>query len=340
MDVDDRLRDNDSMFLNDVVHIVGELWQLDTSRWQVIVWGQTGTVYLPAAEAAVHISRDEVTGGRVEALQRARARLAQNGVPVVDLLRSVGGATWEIVEGRVVEVEPWVHHDARMNTWPRLQQGAALLARVHNAWFDLDLGAEGEACTWANWISPVDVVVRCERAAQRLDTWHLEALGADVVRLASFTAEDTSLPMQVVHGDFWDNNVYVRDEHLKAVTDFDFLGRRPRIDDLALMLYFADEHPYFHGITHRSAGTRISDLVPLVRAYAQELAAPLSPTEVNALPHALARQPLWTYGKWLLEHPDQDVAHRDAVDTAPAVSRALEIMAEPERWAAAFEAAI
>ena len=121
------------MVLYDVVRAVGKLWQLDTSRWQVIVSGQTATVYLPVAEAAIHVSRAEVTPRRVTALQHARIRLAQDGIPVVDLLRSEGGATWENIEGRVVEVESWVHHDGRMNTWPRLHQGAALLARVHNA---------------------------------------------------------------------------------------------------------------------------------------------------------------------------------------------------------------
>jgi Ser/Thr protein kinase RdoA (MazF antagonist) len=46
---------------------------------------------------------------------------------------------------------------------------------------------------------------------------------------------------QLVHGDFWDNNVYFRSEKLVAVTDLDFMGKRPRIDDLALTHYFTDE---------------------------------------------------------------------------------------------------
>jgi Ser/Thr protein kinase RdoA (MazF antagonist) len=42
---------------------------------------------------------------------------------------------------------------------------------------------------------------------------------------------------QLVHGDFWDNNVRFRDRQVALVTDFDFLGERPRTDDLALTLY-------------------------------------------------------------------------------------------------------
>jgi Ser/Thr protein kinase RdoA (MazF antagonist) len=45
------------------------------------------------------------------------------------------------------------------------------------------------------------------------------------------------LPRQLAHGDFWDNNVLFRSGRVVSVTDFDFMGVRPRIDDLALTLY-------------------------------------------------------------------------------------------------------
>jgi len=42
---------------------------------------------------------------------------------------------------------------------------------------------------------------------------------------------------QLVHGDFWDNNVRFRHGQVALVTDFDFLADHPRTDDLALTLY-------------------------------------------------------------------------------------------------------
>ena len=49
-----------------------------------------------------------------------------------------------------------------------------------------------------------------------------------------------ALPRQLVHGDFWDNNVFFRDNRVVLVTDFDFMGERARIDDLALTLYYTN----------------------------------------------------------------------------------------------------
>jgi Ser/Thr protein kinase RdoA (MazF antagonist) len=78
-------------------------------------------------------------------------------------------------------------------------------------------------------------------------------------------------PGQLVHGDFWDGNVYVRAEKLVAVADLDFMGNRPRVDDLALTLYFTDEEMQLAHDADRPAEERIATLRPIVRAYAAAL---------------------------------------------------------------------
>jgi hypothetical protein len=44
------------------------------------------------------------------------------------------------LEGRLVEVEAYVDHDAVMDSWGRLEAGMALLARTHNLLRDLAVG--------------------------------------------------------------------------------------------------------------------------------------------------------------------------------------------------------
>jgi hypothetical protein len=117
--------------------------------------------------------------------------------------------------------------------------------------------------------------------------------------------------------------IYLRHERVVAVTDFEFLGRRPRIDDLTLLLYFAMNTP---ASTAPGTGTnQHAELTPLVHAYASQLATPLTQPEMTALPIVPPGKPLWTYGTRLVADIDDDRARRDALTSAPAVARALEV---------------
>ena len=109
-----------------------------------------------------------------------------------------------------------------MNTPRRLLRGVVLLAGVHDALADLHLGPEADHCPDANRISRVNVASSGCSGVDRIRSWddpanrHLidTALGlADLVseaepRLAAGRAG------QLVHGDFWDDNVYFRGEKL------------------------------------------------------------------------------------------------------------------------------
>lgn len=153
------------MDIDEFVGAAARLWGIDATGSSVIVGGVTATVQLPAANAALHVSRAGTTRARVQALQAARGRLTDSGVPVVALMPSVTGTTWERLGDRILQVEHWVDHDGRMNTWGRLHLGSLLLAAIHNRWADLDLGNDGEACDWANWIAPAQVTGAAPKCA-------------------------------------------------------------------------------------------------------------------------------------------------------------------------------
>ena len=59
-----------------------------------------------------------------------------------------------------------------------------------------------------------------------------------------------------------------------AVADLDFMGNRPRVDDLAMTHYFTDEEKQLAHAADRPAEERIATLRPLVRAYAAALSTP------------------------------------------------------------------
>jgi Ser/Thr protein kinase RdoA (MazF antagonist) len=121
-----------------------------------------------------------------------------------------------------------------------------------------------------------------------------------------------------VHGDFWDNNVRFRHQQVALVTDFDFLGDRPRTDDLALTLYFTSVD--ITDITSDPA-----PLAELVGAYESGLGTGLSQLERAAIPLAMARQPLWSISVWVALLDSQAAARRHLAATAPELKWALQL---------------
>jgi Ser/Thr protein kinase RdoA (MazF antagonist) len=123
-----------------------------------------------------------------------------------------------------------------------------------------------------------------------------------------------------------------RDGRPVFVTDFDFMGVRMRIDDIALSLYFTcmefPEEPV--------SDEQLRKLRRLLDEYEAGSEHPLSSAERTILPLAMARQPLWSIGGWVASLDDEQAARQHAAATAPEVGWALHRMREVPRWQAAF----
>ncbi len=188
-------------------------------------------------------------------------------------------------------------------------------------------------------IEPHDVLPGTLRGTRCLRQWdaspaeiQLAAAAEELARLVDRAERGVApLPRQLVHGDFWDNNVLFHAGHVVLVTDFDFMGERARIDDLALTLYytnstFADD---------QTSDQRIHQLRTLVDVYEGGLDEPLTRAECAALPLALARTPLCFIA--MIAVVDSEAgAHRLAAEMSPDIAWALVIVRELDRWQAAF----
>jgi homoserine kinase type II len=115
------------------------------------------------------------------------------------------------------------------------------------------------------------------------------------------------------------------------VTDFDFMGERARIDDLALTLYYTNstfgEDPL--------SDDRVRRLRALVAAYERGLDERLTSGERAALPLALARAPLCFVGMIAALDTEQR-ARRPAAEMIGDVAWALALVQDLDRWQAAF----
>jgi Ser/Thr protein kinase RdoA (MazF antagonist) len=281
----------------------------------------------------VRVYRPWVTSQRLDAIQSVRRTLADGGVPCAPPCVTLDGASWITVQDRLVEVEPYVPHDAEMDTWERLHAGLPLLGRIHALLESLRPGEAGRSAPASNNISPKHLLRGVQLGTQRIREWpptdaerHIADLADTLATLVAGAEHRQAGPLhrQLVHGDFWDNNVLFRAGQIVQITDLDFMGERARIDDLALTLYYTNS-------TFKDDQTsprRAQALRALVDAYDSGLDAcgvrPLSGAERAALPAAIARTTLGF------------IAMIPAVDSEPGARKLAAEMARDLSWAHAM----
>jgi Ser/Thr protein kinase RdoA (MazF antagonist) len=289
--------------------------------------------------SVIRVYRPWVTAARLAAIQRVRLRLAGGGVPCAQPLRTLDGESWIVVDDRLVEVEPYVEHDAKMDSWERLETGLPLLGRIHTLLQPLEVSEEGRTAPAANHLEPYDVLPGVLRGTQRIRQWNPSPaelrFAAAAEELAGWVAHAERrvgrCRRQLVHGDYWDNNVLFRDGHIVQVADLDFMGERARIDDLALTLYYTNSTFSDDPVSaHRARRLRT-----LVDAYAGGLDEPLTSAERAALPLALVRTPL-CFVAMIPAVDSEQGARRLTEEMAADISWALAMVRDLDQWQAAF----
>ena len=251
----------------------------------------------------LRVYRPYVTVDRLADIQLVRRELSTHGVNCSEIVSTLSGQPWIAFDGRLIEVERYVEPGADMDSWERIQTGLPVLGMIHTILRDVEVSADAKFPIFANYIEPHQALNKTLQGTRRIREWNSslseQRLADAAEELADFVSKAereliTRLPRQLVHGDFWDENVFFRRGHVVLVADFDFMGQRTRIDDLALTLYFTClkflEHPLSDDYLQRVSS--------LVAAYDSALDHPLTSEERAALPLAIIRQPLWSVGGW------------------------------------------
>jgi len=326
--------------------VSAELWQVLAARWAISrqrgrdLGGSLNLNLLVNRGGeclVVRVHRASVSPARLADIQAVRDRL-DAAVPCSALVAARNGARWAWAGDRLVEVERFISHDGRMNTWPRLARGLPILGRIHTLLAGAEVSPAGRSVEFANHIEAGQVLAGTRAGTARIRNWHPtpweRRIASEAERLAELVAAGEAdltgqLPRQLVHGDFWDNNVFFRGEDPVFIADFSFMAERARVDDLALTLYYADTELGLTGSRDRVAALR-----PLVSAYASGLDHPLTAAEREALPWVIARQPLWGIGGWVAALDDPGSARAHARATFPAIGRALDLVTDIGSWQA------
>ena len=289
----------------------------------------------------VRVHGPHTSPARLADIQLVRRRLAAGGVPSPEPVPARDGCPFVAVNAQLMEVERYVEHDANMNSWPRLETGLPYLGRTHSVLRGIRVSPAGRRPRFANHIEPQEALAGTLRGVQRMQSWsptmeelELAALFEELAYLVDDAERDavSNLPRQLTHGDFWDNNVLFREGAVVLVTDLDFMGDRLRIDDLALTLYFASST--IGG--DRLSRERVHQLRRLVDAYDSGLTEHLSVAERRAIPAAIARQTLWSIGRWVVVIPDTETARAHASYRAVDAEWTLGLMRDLQHWRDAF----
>ena len=149
----------------------------------------------------VRVYRPWVTAARLAAMQLVRQRLARGGVPCPQPIPTRTGESWIQVDDRLVEVEPYVEHDAKMDSWERLAAGLPLLGRIHTLLRPLEVSEDGRIAPAANHIEPHDVLPGTLRGTRCLRQWdatpaelQLAAAAEELARLVDRAERDVAAP--------------------------------------------------------------------------------------------------------------------------------------------------
>ena len=287
------------------------------------------------------VYRAWVTPLRLKAIQFVRATLRAAGLPFTQIRPAADGRTFIPTASWLIEVEPFVGGQD-MSTWAQLLAGMRMLGTIHTVLSTMAAPPGARHAPAANHIDAADAFETTMRGCSAIRSW---ASSADEERIASLSEElatalrwagdgrSMRLPRQLLHGDFWDNNVKFRDGSLVAVLDLDFMEEGARIDDLALVLYYANSGSTLAFL--RSPVERMQALRELIDAYDSGLERHLSQEERTALPLALAHTPL-KYARHLLLRASATEQLAVAQAEAPELVWALSIAKHPGPWRAAF----
>ena len=290
----------------------------------------------------LRVHRSWVSGPRLTAIQDVRSRLVRAGLPFLEAIQTRDQRGWLELDGyHLLEVEKYVWGED-MEMGDRLLAAMPMLARTHDELSRIDAGPAARQAPSASHVEARLALDSTRQAAAAIRAWAASPEEERIAALSERLAGELQraerpyvevLPRQLVHGDFWDSNVRFRDLEIVAVLDLDFMEERPRIDDLALTLYYVNSTL---GPDH-GASERVAALRSLVRAYDSALEQPLSSSERAALPFAIARTVL-AFTRHLALRDDEDEQREVATAWSSDLDWSLEMVRDAGRWQQAFAA--
>lgn len=213
---------------DELVRLVGETYGVPVPTPPADLGGYN--LNLRVGDLVVRVMKPWVLPGRLDALQRLRSRLADEGLPVALPAPTAEGTSWWPYGDRLVEASRWVPHDSAMDSPGRVETGIEVLEALHAALRRVP--GDHRLATAPMPALLDDSAMYRSRARLRERLGPAPGLSAVEELLAALDPEP--LPTQLGHGDFGHGNLLFDHGQVVAVLDFDLVALRSRVGDLAV----------------------------------------------------------------------------------------------------------
>ena len=287
------------------------------------------------------VYRPYVTAARFYDIFMIREKLIKSGLPCSISYKNLNGQDYVMWNGRIVEVEHFVIHDAIMDTMDRFKIALPYFGKTTSVLGEIDnISFDGKNPLFSNHIHFEKIAEMTEKGCNRILNWNPTESEVEIVNTSKILAEQvlqagesliSKLPRQMAHGDFWDNNILFYHNQLSLIVDFDFMGERIRVEDIALTLYFAHISQNFCTSEYPSR-ERAVELKKLLNLYESGLDVKLSEAEKIAVPMFIAVQAFWGIGGWVVLLDDEKAARNHAAGMMWELERCKYIMDNLDKW--------
>lgn len=197
----------------------------------------------------IRIRHGEDFGERVAFIHAVMEYLRSSGLPVCEVMKCPGGASWTLWGDRIVEVHRYIPHDIGLNRdWRRMLAAAAALGDLHRTLHAFHRNEPPVPPEMRNDLLPAECWNMIPHAERNLEKFCVNAPENEVAIARSVLSETRdailpllddyertlgNLPWMFVHGDFHFWNLLYRSDEVAGIVDFDFLQERERLFDIA-----------------------------------------------------------------------------------------------------------
>ncbi len=232
---------------------------------------------------------------QVEFAHEVQKKLSEHRFPVAGLVETIDGCTYVEHESRIYELFRFISGKRFDKSNPAAAESGRILAHFHDILRDFSFDSPKKNTCFHQDVSFYKVIndtFKVLQAHEKLE--HLNGLQDTILYLreqyeiANSTVNNigfSSLPTNIVHGDWHPGNTLYKDGEIIAVIDFDSLRMNPRITDIANgALQFSMRMGDAEKVDDWPDTFRGHTIQSMVQAYDQFTTLPITSSERLAFP--------------------------------------------------------